>query len=168
MPFIAHSRKATTDLVGELLAEFARPLSYSFVADDDTPSGQQFLHHAQTEWEAEIQPHGMADDLGREPVPAVSLRRSGRHPSRLLTPASPRKRGNPAKLTVPSEGYFTTTFSAEPFPCGSFCTPASSTAALVSQANEMGGAANNCRLRSSDRCRPSRWPAGRQVESAGR
>src|SRR3984893_11336593 len=101
MPFIAHSRKATTDLVGELLAEFARPLSYSFVADDDTPSGQQFLHHAQTEWEAEIQPHGMADDLGREPVPAVTGVSGRRHPSRLLTPASPRKRGKPAKLTVP-------------------------------------------------------------------
>src|ERR1700730_18484922 len=101
MPFIAHSRKATTDLVGELLAEFARPLSYSFVADDDTPSGQQFLHHAQTEWEAEIQPHGMAHDLGREPVPAVTGVSGRRHPSRLLTPASPRKRGNPAKLTVP-------------------------------------------------------------------
>src|ERR1700682_5357341 len=102
MPFIAHSRKATTDLVGELLAEFARPLSYSFVADDDTPSGQQFLHHAQTEWEAEIQPHGMADDLGREPVPAVTGVSGRRHPSRLLPPASPRKRGKPAKLTVPS------------------------------------------------------------------
>src|ERR1700731_738820 len=104
MPFIAHSRKATTDLVGELLAEFARPLAYSFVADDDTPSGQQFLHHAQTEWEAEIQPHGMADDLGREPVPAVTGVSGRRHPSRLLTPASPRKRGKPAKLTVPREG----------------------------------------------------------------
>src|ERR1700730_1755933 len=102
MPFIAHSRKATTDLVGELLAEFARPLSYSFVADDDTPSGQQFLHHAQTEWEAEIQPHGMADDLGREPLPAVTGVSGRRHPSRLLTPASPRKRGKPAKLTVPA------------------------------------------------------------------
>jgi hypothetical protein len=53
MPFIAHSRKATTDLVGELPAEFARPLSYSFVADDDAARGQQFLHHAQTEWKAE-------------------------------------------------------------------------------------------------------------------
>ena len=72
MPFIADARKATTDLVGELLAEFARPLSYRFMADNDAAPGQQFLHHAQTEWEAEIQPHGMADDLGREPVPAVA------------------------------------------------------------------------------------------------
>src|SRR6476620_7921787 len=104
MPFIAHSRKATTDLAGELLAEFARPLSYRFVADDDAARGQQLLHHAQTEWEAEIQPHGMADDLGRELLPAVAGASGCRHPSRLLTPARPRKRGRPAKLTVPWRG----------------------------------------------------------------
>ena len=34
MPFVANPRKAATDLVGELLTELARPLSYSFVADD--------------------------------------------------------------------------------------------------------------------------------------
>src|SRR5215469_2716266 len=33
--------------------------------DDDTASGQQLLHHTKSEGEAEIQPHGMADDLGR-------------------------------------------------------------------------------------------------------
>src|SRR5258708_5914634 len=103
MPFIAHPRKATTDLVGELLAEFASPLSYRFVADDYAARGQQFLHHAQTEWETEIQPHGMADDLGREPVPAVAGASGLRHPIRLITLARPRKRGQPAKLTVPSQ-----------------------------------------------------------------
>jgi len=35
MPLVANPRKATTDLVGELLAEFARPLPHGFVADDD-------------------------------------------------------------------------------------------------------------------------------------
>jgi len=35
MPFVANPRKATTDPVGELLAEFARPLPHGFVADDD-------------------------------------------------------------------------------------------------------------------------------------
>jgi hypothetical protein len=39
MSFIAHSRKATADLIGELLAEFARPLSDRFVANDDTARG---------------------------------------------------------------------------------------------------------------------------------
>jgi hypothetical protein len=92
----------STDLVGELLAEFARPLPYSFVADDDATRGQQLLHHPEAKREAEIQPHGIADDLGREPVPAVTGASGRRHPSRLLTRASPRKGGKPAKLTMPS------------------------------------------------------------------
>src|SRR5215472_5679200 len=29
----------------------------------------QLLYHAKTEREAEIQPHGMSDNLGREPIP---------------------------------------------------------------------------------------------------
>src|SRR2546423_6851356 len=101
MPFIAHSRNAPTDLVGELLAEFTRPLPYSFVAGDDTARGQQLFHDAEAKREAEIQPHGMADDLGLEPVPAIAGASGCRHPSRLLTPARPRKRGQPPKLTVP-------------------------------------------------------------------
>src|ERR1700730_11194338 len=105
MPFIAHPRKAPTDLVGELLAEFAGPLPYSFGAYDDATRGQQLLHHAEPEREAEIQPHGMADDLGREPVPAVAGASGYRHPTRLITPAPPRKRGQPAKFTVPSRVF---------------------------------------------------------------
>jgi hypothetical protein len=42
-----------------------------FMADDDATGGQQLLNHARPEWEAKIQPDGMADDLGREPIPAV-------------------------------------------------------------------------------------------------
>jgi hypothetical protein len=34
MPFVANPGKATTDLIGELLAEFARPLPHGFVADE--------------------------------------------------------------------------------------------------------------------------------------
>ena len=56
MPFVARPRQASPDLAGELLAEFARPLSHGFVADDDTAGGQQLLHHAKPEREAEIQP----------------------------------------------------------------------------------------------------------------
>jgi hypothetical protein len=39
MPFVANPRKATTDPVGELLAEFARPVPHGFVADDDAAGG---------------------------------------------------------------------------------------------------------------------------------
>jgi hypothetical protein len=56
MPFVADAREATTDSVGELLAEFARPLLHGFVADDDAAGGQQLLYHTQPEREPEIQP----------------------------------------------------------------------------------------------------------------
>src|SRR5215471_17464716 len=58
IPFVADPREPTTDPIRELLAKFARPLPQGFVADDDAASGQQLLHHAKTEREAEIQPHG--------------------------------------------------------------------------------------------------------------
>ena len=56
MPFVARPWQAATDLVGELLAKLARPLPYGFVADNDPAGGQQLLHYAKTEREAEIQP----------------------------------------------------------------------------------------------------------------
>jgi hypothetical protein len=93
MPFVTNPPKAATDLVAKLLAELARPLSDGFVADDDAAGRQQLLRHAQPEREAEIQPHGMADDLGREPIPGVAGASGWPHPTRLLTPICLRKRG---------------------------------------------------------------------------
>src|SRR5262249_47554206 len=37
----------------------------TFVADDDAAGRQQLLNHVKPERETEIQPNGMADDLGR-------------------------------------------------------------------------------------------------------
>src|SRR4029077_8910672 len=93
MPFVAGPRKPTTDLVGKLLAELARPLSDGFVADDDAAGRPQLLHHAQPERKAEIEPHGVADDLGWEPIPGVAGASGCPHPTRLLTPICSRKRG---------------------------------------------------------------------------
>ena len=45
----------------------------------------QLLYHAKTEREAEIQPHGRSDDLGREPIPGVAGPNGCRHPTRLPT-----------------------------------------------------------------------------------
>src|SRR5215813_5774758 len=72
MPFVANPGKAATDLVGEMLTELARPLSDGFVGDDDAEGRQQLLNHAKPERETEIQPDGIADDLGREPIPGVA------------------------------------------------------------------------------------------------
>jgi hypothetical protein len=83
MPLVANRGRATTDLIGELLAEFARPLPHSFVADDDAASSEQLLHHAETKREAEVKPYGMADNLGRKPIAGISggERASSSHPT---------------------------------------------------------------------------------------
>src|SRR6516162_2945437 len=101
MPFVADTGKAAADPVGELLAEFARPLPHGFMADNDAAGGQQLLHHAKAEREAEVQPHGMTDDVDREPVPGVASASGCRHPIRLLTPIRRRKYPGSTKLTVP-------------------------------------------------------------------
>ena len=44
MPFVADAQEPATDPVGELLAEFARPLPHRFVANDDAAGRQQFLY----------------------------------------------------------------------------------------------------------------------------
>src|SRR6266436_4898207 len=48
MSLVASPRKATTDLIGELPAEFARPRPHGFVAEDDAAGSEQLLHHAET------------------------------------------------------------------------------------------------------------------------
>jgi hypothetical protein len=58
------------------------------------------------EREAEVEPDGMADNLGREAIPGVAGASGCRHPTRLPTPACRRNRGKPAKLTVPRREMF--------------------------------------------------------------
>jgi hypothetical protein len=93
MPLVARPRKATTDLIGELLAEFARPLPHGFVADDDAAGSEQLLHHAETKREAEIEPYGVADNLGRKPIAGIAEASERRHPTRLPVLVCQRKPG---------------------------------------------------------------------------
>src|ERR1700720_1001575 len=102
MPLVANPGQAATNLVGDSLAELARPLPHGFVADHDAARGQQLLHHAQPERKAEIQPHGMADDLGWKPMALVAGASGGRHSTRLSAPVSQRNPEGHVKLTVPS------------------------------------------------------------------
>jgi len=85
--------KAATDLIGEPLADLARPLPHGFMADDDAPRGQP-------EREAEVEPDGMADDLGRELIPGVAGASGCRHPTPLLTLACRRKRGKARQVDM--------------------------------------------------------------------
>jgi Domain of unknown function (DUF6398) len=73
------------------------------VADDDAAGGQHLLDHAQAEREAEVQPNGVADDLGRKAVASVAGEGRRRHPVRLPALLPIRKR-TAAKLTVPVGG----------------------------------------------------------------
>src|SRR5689334_4880147 len=101
MPFVADAREPATDPVSELLAKFARPLPHRTVSWlTMMPRPPATPHHTQPERELEIQPDGVADDLGGEPVTGIA--RAGRchHPTRLPTPVRFRKR-KAAKLTVP-------------------------------------------------------------------
>jgi hypothetical protein len=76
MPLVANPRKATTDLIGELLAEFVRPLPHGFVLTMMPRAASNSLHHAETKRKREIKPCGMADNLGRKPNGAPYVRGS--------------------------------------------------------------------------------------------
>src|SRR3954462_4869458 len=53
MPFVSGRRQTPPNPVRECLAELARPLPYTLVADDNAAGGQHLLDHAQAEREAE-------------------------------------------------------------------------------------------------------------------
>jgi hypothetical protein len=52
----------------EVGAELEAPPAHALVAGRDAPLGQDELHLAQAQAEDVIEPHGVADDLGREAV----------------------------------------------------------------------------------------------------
>ena len=84
---VASSRQPAADLIGERLAELPNRL----VAHFDAPRRQQLIDVAQAQGEAEIEPDGMADDLGREPVAGVVGEGGRPHPVRLPDPPCPSK-----------------------------------------------------------------------------
>src|SRR3954449_8289095 len=63
VPLVARAWQPAPDLVGEGLAELARPLPHGLVTDVDAAGRQHLFDHAQAQREAEVQPHGVADDL---------------------------------------------------------------------------------------------------------
>ena len=100
VPLVTSTGQPPPDPVGELLAEPERPLPHGLVAHDDAAGGQHLLDHAQAEWEPEVQPDGVADHLGRKPIPGIKRPAAG-GPSRL-PPLPGSARQAPLNLTVPS------------------------------------------------------------------
>ena len=91
VPLVAGRRQPAPDLVGEALAELARPLADGFMADGDAARSQQLVHHPQAERELELEPDGVADDLSRKTVAGVAPAGRGCHPVRLISSAASRK-----------------------------------------------------------------------------
>src|SRR4051812_552983 len=96
---VARVWQPAPDLVGEALAELARPLAHGLMGHVDAAGGQHLFDHAQAERKAEVEPHGVADDLGWEAVASVGGLGGGCHAGPLPVPTSPAKPR--PKLTVP-------------------------------------------------------------------
>src|SRR3954454_22975032 len=101
VPLVARAWQLAADLVGEGLAELARPLAHGFMAHVEAAGGQHLFDHAQAEREAEVEPHGVADDLAWKAVAGIRGLGCGcyaRHRPVSAFPAKPRP-----KLTVPGK-----------------------------------------------------------------
>ncbi len=80
-PSVDHSTGCASGTFDQL-----RPLPDHLVADHNAASGQRLVHVAQAEGEAEAEPDGVADDLGRKPMAGVAGANWRRHPIRLPGP----------------------------------------------------------------------------------
>ena len=97
VPLVSGSRQPAADLVGEVLAELEAPLEHGLVADHDAANCQDLVHVAQAEWEAEVESHSMADDLGREAIAGVAGAGRCRH---WVQPPGPARSGKPTRYQV--------------------------------------------------------------------
>jgi hypothetical protein len=80
MPPRSRTRTALAESSREHRPELEDPTPDRLVRDIETPRGEQLLDVAVAQGEAEIQPDGVLDDEGREPVPAIAGRD---HPAML-------------------------------------------------------------------------------------
>ena len=72
VPFITQATgRPTPDLIGIMPSKFLRPVPDRLVGDGDAAGRQHVLDHAQAEWEAEVQPHRLSNDLSGKAVAAV-------------------------------------------------------------------------------------------------
>jgi hypothetical protein len=94
VPLVSGAGQPPPDPVGELLAELERPLPNGLMADHDAACRQHLLDHAQAKREAKVQPHRLADHLGREAMAGIGgLGGQGTHFGLLPMRAPPAKPG---------------------------------------------------------------------------
>src|SRR3954468_24988563 len=99
VPLVSGTGQPAPDLVGEALAELARPLADCLMADRDAAGRQHLIHHAQAQRKAEVEPDRVADDLAWKAVAGVGGLGRGCHAGPLPVPTFPAKPR--PKLTVP-------------------------------------------------------------------
>src|SRR3954447_11582664 len=100
VPLVSRVWQLAADLVGEALAELARPLAHGFMAHVDAAGGQHLFHHAQAQRKAEVEPNGVADDLAGKALVGVGGLGCGCHAGPLPVPTLSAK--SRPKLTVPA------------------------------------------------------------------
>jgi len=71
VPRASKPRSAVAQPLGKLGAEFPAPVSDAVVGDHNAALGQGLLDITQAEAEPVMQPHGMADDIGREAMAPI-------------------------------------------------------------------------------------------------
>jgi hypothetical protein len=84
MALVAWPGASSGESIGILLAKFSSPIAHGFVRHDDAALGHHLLDVPIAQAEAEIEPDTMADNLRREAVAFVEMRRGWcRHAVRL-------------------------------------------------------------------------------------
>ena len=74
VPLVSWPWPAAPQAIGEIRTELLAPPSHRLVGDENASFSQDQLHIAQAEAEYVVQPHGMADDLGRKPMAVAWVR----------------------------------------------------------------------------------------------
>jgi hypothetical protein len=87
VPRVAQATLSPLELSSVLRTKLPRPLSDGLVGHDDAPLGEEVFDISDAQKESVVQPDGVADDLGREPV-SVIARRFGIRPRSLPVSAS--------------------------------------------------------------------------------
>jgi hypothetical protein len=73
MPLIAWSSTPAAQLVGIGLSELPAPRAHRFIGEDHAALGHELFDVPIAQAEAEIQPHTVADDFGREPMALILI-----------------------------------------------------------------------------------------------
>ena len=75
IPLVARPGASAAELIRVLLPELAAPCADGFIRHDHATDEQEFLNIAVTEAKTKIEPHTVADDLGRETMILVEVGR---------------------------------------------------------------------------------------------